>query len=571
MEVIMKKSVRVIIGLVLALAVFIPFNGKTTRMACASSDEITIDENVFAGVWEGETSVGLVGKECRIFFCETTVTDDDTAEYGIRILGAGAEKYFKAKCFNEGKYGIAVYDVPSGNYTVNAYVKRGESVELSAREVVLCVTNELETVSGLFSNGEEGGYVSEEQNSIALIKDRFYDRGVVQADIKGTGEYGLVFRYSEIDSVRSYYKFFVDNSSTARLVKVTGSTEIELNRQVLNGFDFSSTNTVKIYITKNSIYVYINDLDNHLFFFDDKDLLPAGKYGVTAGESGTAFAAIQAAEMDYESALVYAKENVGTYYDVVYGAVAVSGEQGNVDSGVKAFSAADFDSLASDVEAAKSSLDEATDIDSLIRINAEQNSALKLKAYKAMAKESLAKFATDWADLLGNVFDRSQVTVLSAVNLSTDPMSKTPRWWYPAAYVPGVILESAAAEIDGAATVENVREIYDNNFIDLLRAVCQHNLDCYYYYNKANTANYDDSDHKYWWFLVTYYGDGNGTFSYVGHMSSYDPNVHGATGGYRLSGVLFNPNDSAYAATLADVVTMYNWMITNQINVGNNV
>ncbi|MGN1099595.1 MAG: hypothetical protein ACI4S9_04570, partial [Christensenellales bacterium] len=157
----MKRSVRVIIGLMLALAVVIPFNGKAVTSACASSDEITIDENVFAGVWEGETSVGLVGKECRIFFCETTVTDDDTAEYGIRIAGSGAEKYFKAKSFNQGKYGIAVYDVPSGNYTVNAYVKRGSSVELSAQEVTLLVTDELETVSGLFSNGEAGGYVSE--------------------------------------------------------------------------------------------------------------------------------------------------------------------------------------------------------------------------------------------------------------------------------------------------------------------------------------------------------------------------------------------------------------------------
>lgn len=107
---------------------------------------VTIKADYYKGVWEDEQDVGLSGKEAHIFFgtAEVKLTESGLiTEYGIIVSytegGNPAQRKFAGQSMSDGRFGIALYEIPANTYVVRTYVVIGGERVVSADSVEFSV------------------------------------------------------------------------------------------------------------------------------------------------------------------------------------------------------------------------------------------------------------------------------------------------------------------------------------------------------------------------------------------------------------------------------------------------
>ncbi|MGN1099235.1 MAG: hypothetical protein ACI4S9_02735, partial [Christensenellales bacterium] len=105
----MRKG-RLFILAALLLSLATAFAG----VAYADAAVVTLSETVYQGEYSAD---GMSGDAC-VFFATVQGSPSD---YGIVITGQDDEWTYKGKYQTDGKFGIALFEVPAGEYFVKAY------------------------------------------------------------------------------------------------------------------------------------------------------------------------------------------------------------------------------------------------------------------------------------------------------------------------------------------------------------------------------------------------------------------------------------------------------------------
>ena len=146
----------------------------------------------------------------------------------------------------------------------------------TAGEVNESYASDLEVVSGLFA-GENGSVISSLNNNIALIKDVNMSEGTLSSLIRITSNsrVGLVFGYSNVDGVESYYRFVANKSSQkVEIDKVVNGVATNLYSNYLSaGYNINGEFPYQVIIEDGKAYCYFW---NTLYYVVNKDLTGTG-------------------------------------------------------------------------------------------------------------------------------------------------------------------------------------------------------------------------------------------------------------------------------------------------------
>ena len=114
---------------------------RLTLYDLVTGNTSSVADSVYQGVWaENENPDGLdinvTADECVIAFCEFDGVLDASigmSEYGVVVSDGTVTREFKANLVSaDGKYGIAIYGMPAGSYSVKGYVKNLSFVSYGA-------------------------------------------------------------------------------------------------------------------------------------------------------------------------------------------------------------------------------------------------------------------------------------------------------------------------------------------------------------------------------------------------------------------------------------------------------
>lgn len=236
------------------------FLGKVDNGTWTTCQETAINGYTTNGTYElkvekdATTIYGYVNGVCYITYADSFPLTG--TGYGLRAGGPGVE-YSNIKCQSSG-------------------------------EIVETYPNDLEVVSGKFT-GATGAAKSAVANSLGLIKNINMTNGTLTASIKGvsTAKVGLIFGYSNVNGVESYYRFVSNkNSQKVDVEKVVNGAVTSLFSNYLSaGYSTGNEFGYRVVVNNGKAYCYFW---NTLYYVFDLELTGT-KVGIYSEGAGSQF------------------------------------------------------------------------------------------------------------------------------------------------------------------------------------------------------------------------------------------------------------------------------------------